>query len=223
MLRYLKFSIYSFLFLFLYQCRSSHYCTTSDNIQKEHIVIQTQPTDSSLYKYILPYKTQLENDLNITIAYSNDILEKNITCNNLAQLVFESIQLYADSIVHQNYYVLLNYGGLRANLPKGNITKRNIYELMPFDNTIVILELNDDQLNELLQKSKSNPKLLVKSTYSKNTSHILVTSDYLYQGGDDCAFLKSAKKINKKTMLLRDAIINYCQYKKNLHIPCFYQ
>ncbi len=204
------------------QCAHKQYCTSTENIQKQHIIIKEQPTDSTLYKTILPYKVQLDNDLNIPIAQTITALEKNKNCNNLAQLVFESMQFYADTFIHQNYYILINYGGLRANLPQGQITKRHIFELMPFDNTIVILELNSSQLQELMQKSNSNTKLLVKPKNNANTN-ILVTSDYLYQGGDDCAFLKSARKINTGNFFIRDAIIQYCQYKQHLNIPCFYQ
>ncbi len=203
------------------QCAHKQYCTSAENIQKQHLVIKEQPTDSALYKIILPYKIQLDNDLNIPIAQTTTALEKNKNCNNLAQLVFESMQFYADSFIHQNYYILINYGGLRANLPQGQITKRHIFELMPFDNTIVILELHSSQLQELMEKSNANTKLLVKSKNNTNTT-ILVTSDYLYQGGDDCAFLKSARQINSGNTLIRDAIIQYCQYKQHLNIPCFY-
>lgn len=204
------------------QCAHKQYCTSAENIQKQHLVIKEQPTDSALYKIILPYKIQLDNDLNIPIAQTTTALEKNINCNNLAQLVFESMQFYADSFIHQNYYILINYGGLRANLPQGQITKRHIFELMPFDNTIVILELNSSQWQELMQKSNSNMKLLVKPKNNTNTN-LLVTSDYLYQGGEGCAFLKSARPINSGNILIRDAIIQYCQYKQHLNIPCFYQ
>ncbi|HPQ07897.1 MAG TPA: 5'-nucleotidase C-terminal domain-containing protein [Bacteroidia bacterium] len=218
--------IYFLYILFIfnsYQCTHKHYCYNDNSIQKEHIVIQSQNTDSTFYKYILPYKTKIDNDLNVVIANNFQALEKNSTCNNLAQFVFESMCYTADSIFHlsKNYFVLINYGGLRSNVPAGNINKRNIYELMPFDNSIVILELNEQQTKELLDKTKNNYKLLLKSKNSEPTN-ILVTSDYLYQGGDDCAFLKSAKKLNTSNIFIRDAIIQYCIFKKEIKVNCFY-
>lgn len=204
-------------------CTHHHYCTTSDNVQKSHYAIKEQPVDSSVYKIIQPYKNKIDNDLNVKIAYTASPLEKNSTCNNLAQLVFESMSYVADSLLQNktNYYVLINYGGLRANIPQGDVFKRNIFELMPFDNSIVILELNDEQKNELLQKTKEKSKLLLKSKNNTPTS-ILVTSDYLYYGGDDCNFLKSAKKINTANYFIRDAIIRYCSINKQLYISCFH-
>lgn len=219
-----SFWIISCVALFIFtNCVSHHYCTSQDSVQDEHIVIKEQAIDSTLHQTILPYKTQIDKDLNIPIAATSIPLEKNIHCNNLAELVYESLQWYADSVLGKpmNYMILINYGGLRSNIPQGSITKRTIYELMPFDNGIVILELTDEQLQNLLVNTKNNHKILLKSTANEPT-HVVVTSDYLYQGGDNCFFLKDAKKLNTSNYLIRDAIIQYCTMKKQLDIPCFH-
>ena len=46
----------------------------------------------------------------------------------------------------------MNNGGLRNILPKGNITKGDIYKLMPsfFENELVVLELTNDEFGELI-------------------------------------------------------------------------
>ena len=206
------------------RCTTHYYCTSTEHIQKEYIVIQQQTDiDSAIYKTILPYKTKIDEELNTPIAFTSQAIEKNAHCHTLAELVFESIKYYADSILPKNtsYSVLINNGGLRANIPPGTISKRHIYELMPFDNKIVILELTSSQWTELLEKSKDHSKLLLKSTGSAAPQY-LITSDYLYQGGDDCGFLKSAKSLHQKNPLIRDCIIHYCRIQKQLTIPCFY-
>ncbi len=215
-------SILCILFL-SYRCTHPQYCTTSDSVQKQYIIIQGQDIDSSTYRILKPYKIKINNDLNIKIAYTDKPLEKNNECNNLAQLVYESMEWFADSLLHNqsNFYVLINYGGLRANIPQGDVLKSNIFELMPFDNSIVILELTDEQKNELLSKAKENKKLLLKSK-NNQTTMLLVTSDYLYQGGDNCEFLKKCKPIHITRYFIRDAIIRYCIIKKQLNINCFY-
>ena len=45
--------------------------------------------------------------------------------------------------------VIFNNGGLRNDILKGNITKRHIYQLMPFENKLVILSLNHQEINKL--------------------------------------------------------------------------
>jgi 5'-nucleotidase len=45
---------------------------------------------------------------------------------------------------------LLNSGGLRANLKAGALTYGDIYEVLPFDNTIAVVTVNGDELRRLL-------------------------------------------------------------------------
>ncbi|MBK7667363.1 MAG: 5'-nucleotidase C-terminal domain-containing protein [Sphingobacteriaceae bacterium] len=49
-----------------------------------------------------------------------------------------------------NCVLFINRGGLRNNLPMGEITKGNIFEVMPFDNEIVILTLSGQKLKKVL-------------------------------------------------------------------------
>ncbi len=45
---------------------------------------------------------------------------------------------------------LVNAGGLRANLKAGSLTYGDLYEVLPFDNTIAIVTLTGDELRRLL-------------------------------------------------------------------------
>ena len=46
--------------------------------------------------------------------------------------------------------VLLNHGGIRSGLNKGNISTRSAYALMPFENEIVVAELSGEKIKEML-------------------------------------------------------------------------
>jgi len=46
---------------------------------------------------------------------------------------------------------LLNSGGLRADLPAGELTYGAIYEVLPFDNTLAVLTLTAPELRRLLE------------------------------------------------------------------------
>lgn len=43
-------------------------------------------------------------------------------------------------------------GGIRANLPAGELTFGSVYEMMPFDNTLVILELSGAELRQVISE-----------------------------------------------------------------------
>ena len=47
---------------------------------------------------------------------------------------------------------LTNKGGLRRNLRAGEITKRDVFELLPFDNTGVVLRLRGEQLVRVVEE-----------------------------------------------------------------------
>jgi 2',3'-cyclic-nucleotide 2'-phosphodiesterase (5'-nucleotidase family) len=49
-------------------------------------------------------------------------------------------------------FAFQNSGGLRADLPEGPVTRGAIYEVMPFDNTIVTMELSGAQVRSVLEE-----------------------------------------------------------------------
>ena len=52
-------------------------------------------------------------------------------------------------------FVVLNYGGLRIqSMAAGPITMSKVYELMPFDNTLVVVDLLGSELNDLFYELK---------------------------------------------------------------------
>ena len=47
------------------------------------------------------------------------------------------------------HFSIVNNGGLRTSLPKGKITVGDVFELMPFENELVLLSLTGSQVSEL--------------------------------------------------------------------------
>ena len=128
----------------------------------------------------------------------------------------------------------MNTGGLRNILPKGEITRGDIYKLMPFENELVVLELTKEEFNGLLKylvsrggEPFSGMKLEVKNNdieyyfqnkfnFKNNNKIKVLTSDYLANGGDKMWFFKE-KKQSKLEIKLRDGIINYCKSNSNIY------
>lgn len=192
--------------------------------------------DSSLYKVILPYKEKLDEEMDEVIGATAKPLTKgqpeSLLGNFVADLCLEQAnKSYKAEAYRKIDFCFLNNGGLRNNWPEGVITIRNAFEVMPFENELVVLSVNGEQVNKIVEwiGSKggvpvSGIKMTLKtgiaaSVYINNMEfnpqqeYKVVTSDYLANGGDNLFFLAEAKKeyINLK---LRDAIINHC---KELH------
>ncbi|MGA9590094.1 MAG: 5'-nucleotidase, partial [Salegentibacter sp.] len=125
--------------------------------------------------------------------------------------------------------VLLNSGGIRSDLSKGNISRRSAYALMPFENEIVVTELSGEKMKKMLQylqqgktahpisgaqiKLDKNYDLLEAKINGKEfdpqQTYFVATSDYLQQGGDHMDFFKDPVQLYHLDYKIRNALIDY--------------
>ena len=210
------------IFLFagagLWAC-SSH-LVVNGNSNKE-AVSQTIIADSSLVSMIKPYKDSLDKRMNEVIAYSEEDFIVKRPASNLMNWVANALFVNQTKTVRlsQPAVCLLNTGGIRSSIGKGNVTLGDLYKVMPFDNTIVWVELPIEVLPEIeayLNKSGGEPMAnlsLIEGRLSitsspENPSHFwVITSDYLLNGGDKMTFFTKRTNVNETGKLLRNVLI----------------
>jgi len=147
------------LLLFLSACtKKSDYKTEINNIEVNQLI----KIDSSIVKFYLPFKKTLEESLmNTPISYSFETYKKNdgelnsTLSNMFADATFEMSNERFKAISGNNIdIVLLNNGGIRSIISKGDISEKTAFELMPFENRIVVLELNGKSINKMIDYLK---------------------------------------------------------------------
>ena len=186
--------------------------------------------DSSILSIINPYQLEIEDQMNEVLTYTKNNLTKGKPQSTIGNFVTDLCLDYADADI-----CIMNNGGLRTNIDKGPISRGKIYELMPFENELVILELNKNDYMGLLQyivQRGGEPFSGIKIIIDNNGQIIsnswpvnfelgekvkVLTSDYLANGGDKMSFFKN-KKQYKIGIKLRDAIIDYCSKKDTINI-----
>ena len=189
---------------------------------------------------ISPYKENLDKTMNEVLSFSMDTYSKNdgdyntAVGNLMADAVFELTSPLFKSRTGKNIdMVLLNHGGIRSNLPKGNITTKTAYSLMPFENSVVVTALKGsvilEMTNYLKSFKKAHPisglelvlnadnsyrKILVggKSVDSEKTYYV-ATNDYLYKGGDRMDFFKKSDTLYDLNYKIRNVLLDY--FSKN--------
>ena len=232
-MRVLYLSILSFCFALVA-------CKTESNQQKYgyNIEINQQVlSDSSIVKYYQPFKKNLEESLmNTPISYSPETYKKNdgelnsTLSNMFADATYEMSNPVFNKMSGKNIdIVLLNNGGIRSIISKGNISEKTAFELMPFENSIVVLELNGlsiikmiDYLRKVkLQHPISGLQITLNNDYSVNEVQIngvsienekkyyVATTDYLLEGGDKMYFLAETTKTTDINYKMRDILIDY--------------
>ncbi|MES2760851.1 MAG: 5'-nucleotidase [Bacteroidota bacterium] len=214
----------------LYGCSQK---TSVSNISGSHIIVNKNEIDSTVYKAMLPYKKSHDEQMYAVIAKSEEALVKADVESTLGNFFCDAViyetkkQLGKDSSMLD--VAIFNKGGLRNSLPKGNITIGNIFELMPFDNELVLLKLSGPQFKDMCYKivekggiPVGGMRMTMKGTtptditingkpFDEMRDYWVVTSDYLANGGDSYNFFKNAKEKKAMNVLLRNLIINYCE------------
>jgi len=56
----------------------------------------------------------------------------------------------------------MNVPGIRADIEQGSVTVRQVYQVMPFDNTVATLEITGSQMTELMRRNISNTGCLME-------------------------------------------------------------
>jgi 2',3'-cyclic-nucleotide 2'-phosphodiesterase (5'-nucleotidase family) len=121
----------------------------------------------------------------------------------------------------------MNYGGIRLNqLPAGPVTRGKIFELMPFDNLLVLQKMNGSVLQQLLDLAASKGgwpvagiTMQVKDKKAVNVliggkpldpaqTYTVANSDFLGNGGDNAEMFRAIPQQNIG-YLMRDAIFDY--------------
>ncbi|MCG9898384.1 MAG: 5'-nucleotidase C-terminal domain-containing protein [Hydrotalea sp.] len=199
------------------------------------------PSDTSMERWLTGYSGKLRASMDQVIGTTTQALSKaqpeSELGNYLADALLEMAKREYKREVHAAF---INYGGVRAPLPKGNITVGNIFEVMPFDNLLVLQEMNGKVLQVFLDKIaarggwpiagiemkiKDKKAVEVKvqgKPLDENTVYVIANSDYVATGGDDNDILKTVPVISSG-YLMRDAFIAYTkmqtEQKKNIGSP----
>lgn len=211
----------------LWAC-SSH-LVVNTNVSKEPIS-KTIAADSSLNAFISPYKDSLDKRMNEVLAKAEVDFIVQRPASNLMNWVANALFVNQTKNVRltQPVVCLLNTGGIRSSIGKGNVTLGDIYKVMPFDNIVVWVELPISVLPEIeayLNKTGGEPmanlsmiegKLSIPSS-PENPSHFwVITSDYLLNGGDKMTFFSKRTNVNETGKLLRDILIEEARNQETL-------
>ena len=186
-------------------------------------------SESSAEAMIEPYRDSLELTMNTVLVQNKEELTRGIPESSLgnliADLLLERAQVeISDSLLPD--FCLINIGGLRVDLPQGEITVRKVFELMPFENELDIIKLSPQKMQKMIAYLKekggqpiSGMELKITSdgyecyineeTLNQSRSYYVVTSDYLAEGGDSMDFFKEPEARIKTGIKIRDAIMDH--------------
>lgn len=225
-------------FIVFFSCKDSKIELSEIKGGKEVLVDSVLGSNTRIEAFVKPYRNRVNEVLDSTLAFAPFTISKsdgelNTTAGNLmADVVLSEANppIYKSRTGNDIDFVLLNHGGIRSIISKGNISSRTAYEIMPFENTIVVAELSgksvQEMVNYLRDSGRAHPvaglqiildkennvksvKIQGKPLNETETYHV-ATSNYLLNGGDRMGgFFKGAVKSVNTDYLIRNAMIDY--------------
>lgn len=200
-------------------------------------------TSDSMEAFISPYRKHVSNVLNAPLAYAPKSISKNdgrynsSAGNLMADILMEQASpIFKNRTGNEIDFVVLNHGGIRSVISEGVVNSRTAYEVMPFENNIVVVEMRGKSIRELVshltQANKPHPisgiqivldkdEELVSvniggKPFDENRSYFVATSDYLLSGGNNMNFFKEGLNVTDIQYLVRNAMIDYFKEKDTL-------
>jgi len=222
-------------FCFLMSCKTDTGKLTQINGKQIPIDSTITQTDS-ITNFVEPYKTRINQVLDSTLAYApkplllNDGERTSSMGNLMADIIFEqAAPIFKGRTGRELDFVVLNEGGVRSIISEGNVSARNAYEVMPFENYIDVIELSGSSTRKLInfvaKASRRHPVAGIQIVTDKNRAlesvniqgqpfdesrnYYVATSDYLVNGGPSVGFFDEIISRTRTDYLLRNAIIDY--------------
>lgn len=186
-----------------------------------------------LKKELEKSKKKLEKKTSVVIGYCPEEMISNMPQSPLSNFLTDILVDIANEYCQKHHkeavdFSLLNFGGIRSSLHAGNVTIGNLFEISPFENTMVIANIKGSEVRKIFRRFKAKKcepysqqvsiqylgdyfhKALIHGKEIDNDKiYRVVTLDFILTGGDkilDGIEILSAEHTN---IVVRDAYINH--------------
>lgn len=237
----LKYLFIYFGVIVFFACNQEKYLYKIEG--KQITITDSLETNAEIEAFIKPFREHVSKDLDSVLCYAVDTYSKNdgklntAIGNLMADAVYEeSNPIFKKRTGFDIDLVLLNHGGIRSIITEGNVTTKTAFEIMPFENSVVVVKLKGQQVQELIDYLKnakrahpiSGLKLVLDKNYNivsatvkgepfdLNKSYFVATNDYLYEGGSNMDFFKTNDSLYDLNYKIRNVLIDYFTKKDTL-------
>ncbi len=202
---------------------------TTKDVLRPVVADEQAPADSTIAALVNRYDNEIRAEFAKVVGSTEvDLLRQPMAESNVGNLIADAIREAGGADI-----AFQNGGGIRADLPAGDITLEELYTLLPFDNVVVTMTLRGEQVLQLLEASgDQHTKILQMSGLSvvydmsrpaglrvleanvrgerlkREAQYRVATNDFLAVGGDRfTTFQEGSGLVYGDT--LRDVVSDY--------------
>lgn len=175
------------------------------------------------------YKPEMERRMMTVVGYAplemRSFRPQSPLSNFAADALLAVAQQHSKSPVD---FSLTNFGGIRASFPQGDVRLYDIYAVFPFENTLVILDMEGTDVQELFNSFALRNRVealgnvraeiengvirqlwIADQPFDPNKRYRVATIDFLLGGGDSMAALRKAVAVQDTGIMVRDVVLQY--------------
>ncbi len=196
---------------------------------KGYPVGKTSEKDSTFLSMLRPYGDSVGKTMNEILVYSATELKKEVPNSSLGNFIADAyLETARKKFNPLTDVAFMNHGGVRIpRIAAGPIIKGTIYEVMPFDNLLVLVEVKGAVLlayldriaadgggggvaglTMVIKNKKATDVLIGGLPIEAEKMYIMANSDYVVDGGGGFAGFKQLPQ-QRTSFLLREAIVAY--------------
>ncbi len=195
------------------------------------IPVKNVPADPEIAAVLEPFNARIKNKLGELVGVADQELVKSDKVESaLADLVADAFRDKGKTQI-----AIQNIGGIRANILRGTITWGNVFEVLPFQNTMITLKLTGAQVKKTLERglvptigvvglsglrvhfdmTKPPDARVVSAILLDGTSlddsklYSVTTNDFVLAGGDGFTEFAKGTDIVDTGIFLRDVLVDY--------------
>ena len=193
--------------------------------------------DKTLAAQLQAYVDKVDEVLNEEIGTATEaFLNTNSRQQETAigDIVADSMLWYANEMNLGADFAFQNGGGIRTDIPEGTIRKGTIYEVLPFDNSVMTVTLKGSDVIKMFERTPETvghgamPQVSEGVSFNistddntisnltingepvdPNKEYTVATNSYLAAGGDGYSMFKNKVSEYDSSLMQRDAFIEY--------------
>jgi len=195
------------------------------------------PDDPDVVKLLAPYSEKVRELSKVIGRLEGGLSKKGVGGGSLGNFVTNAMRWQADQKLGKPVALaVMNAGGMRKNdIAAGDVRASDIFELLPFENALIAVDLTGAQLAKLLQivtrdaqagariqfkyNDRDRPEFISGKLINEagkeeeidpNKIYTIITIDYLLRlASGPYAILQEAKSTTPLNITLRDAVMDY--------------
>lgn len=191
--------------------------------------LQGETNDAEFIAAVDNYKAQVDSIANQVIGHSAIFMDiqrpQSLLSNYTSDLLCDKVSEYSKEKCD---FAVMNIGGIRTSLSKGEITVGDIFNIFPFENSLCMIKLKGNDVKKIFESIASRggegvskeiqmtvtPDNKIKNVtvngknIDDNRIYTIATIDYLANGNDGMDAFKNATERKDIPVHLRDAMLD---------------